>query len=67
MTRNTEIVVRKNMGISQPLETEQTTGYLLEMRKKLVFADSIWEHGWDWCFLDFFSQKPDYCVEFPKY
>ena len=54
VTHNIEIVVRENMGISQPLETRQTTGYLLEMRKRLVFADSIWEHGWDWCFQIFF-------------
>ena len=26
VTHNIEIVVRKNMGISQPLETRQTTG-----------------------------------------
>ena len=57
VTHNIEIVVRKNMGISQPLETRQTTGYLLEMRKRLVFADSIWEHGWDWCFSDFFLRS----------
>lgn len=67
VTHNIEIFVSKTMGISQPLETGQTTGYLLEMRNKLVFVDSTWEHGWDWCFSDFFSEKPDYCVEFPKY
>ena len=66
VTHNIEIVVRENMGISQPLETRQTTGYLLEMRKRLVFADSIWEHGWDWCFSDFFLRSQIIVYNFPS-